>query len=75
MINQVETEEKIEQGINKSLMKNAKCLTYQANILPILPTNEPVILTNFGNDCTKIGDFSLMTKYLASLRSQKACDR
>ena len=35
MINQVETEEKIEQGINKSLMKNAKCLTYQANILPI----------------------------------------
>ena len=47
-------------------MKNRQFLTNQADILSILPIHQLVILTKFGNDCIKIGDFSLMTKFLAS---------
>ena len=47
-------------------MKNPQFLTNQADILSILPIHQLVILTKFGNDCIKIGDFSLMTKFLAS---------
>ena len=48
-------------------MKNPQFLSYQIDILAILPTDEIVILTKFHKNWTKIVDFSLIGTFWASL--------
>ena len=48
-------------------MKNPQFLSYQLDILAILPTDEIVILTKFHNNWTKIMDLSLIAYFRASL--------
>ena len=46
--------------------KHPQFLSNQADILPIFHTHELVILTKFGNDHTKIMDFSLLAYFSGS---------